>query len=183
MNELNIVEILTFYGFSTLITLFAIMTIFAKKVLYSLIFAMMVFFCAGGLFFSLNADFNAVVQIALYGVAVPVLVLFAIMFTSEYENNQSFINFSPKFFITVVSSSILFMVLWYIVEYSIHLNKNLLSFFIQQKITAGNFNSVVLIANTLYTDYRLAFIMLAVLLFVVVVGISALNVIKERKRG
>ena len=97
MKEIDIINSIIFYGFAGLIMLFTLLSIFANRILYSLLFAVIAFFCTAGIFFSLGADYNAVVQIALYGIAVPVLFLFAVMFTSRKEDRTVHFSFSPKF--------------------------------------------------------------------------------------
>ena len=130
MNEIDIIKTITFYGFSIFIIIFALLTVFANRILYSLIFAVITFFSVAGIFFSLGADYNAVVQIAVYGVAVPVIFLFAIMFTSKVEDRLYNIALSPRFITTVVSVPALFIILWYFVKLSIHLNSNSLKIII-----------------------------------------------------
>ena len=56
-----------------------------NNIFYSLLSAIIVFFIAGMFFYVLGSEYNAVIQIAIYGVAVPVIHGLAIMFT-EKEN-------------------------------------------------------------------------------------------------
>ena len=81
--EIDILKTLIFYGFAGAIILFALLSVFALRILYSLLAAVCVFFITAGIFFMLGADYNAVIQIAIYGIAIPILFVLAIMFTSD----------------------------------------------------------------------------------------------------
>ncbi len=183
MNELEIINSITFYGFAFLILLFALLSLVANRIVYTLLFAVIAFFCAGGIFFSLGADYNAVVQILIYGVAVPIIFLFAIMFTSNREDKKTYLSFAPRFFIAFCSSAFLFMFLWYSVEFAFHLNEKSMQLFTPVKQEFSSIDQITLIANGLYQNYQAGFILFAVLILITVVGISVLNVIKEKKRG
>ncbi|MBR1680470.1 NADH-quinone oxidoreductase subunit J [bacterium] len=183
MSEAEIIKSITFYGFALLILFFSIMSVFANRILYTLLYSVIAFFCLGGIFFSLGADYNAVVQIAVYGVAVPVIFLFAIMFTSRKENKTVYLSYAPRFFVGFISAALLFMILWYSVEFAVHLNINAGKFLSGRIAEIGDFNSIVSIANGLYVNYQLALILFAFTVLTTVVGISVLNVIRERRNG
>ncbi|MCM1004224.1 MAG: NADH-quinone oxidoreductase subunit J [Candidatus Gastranaerophilales bacterium] len=77
---------IVFYPVSILMILFAIAAIAFRNIFYSLLSAIMVFFLAGVLFYVLGSEYNAVIQIAIYGLAVPVILGLAIMFTNPKNN-------------------------------------------------------------------------------------------------
>ena len=183
MSESEIIKSITFYGFALLILFFSIMSVFANRILYTLLYSVIAFFCLGGIFFSLGADYNAVVQIAVYGVAVPVIFLFAIMFTSRKENKTVYLSYATRCFVGFISAALLFMILWYSVEFAVHLNINAGKFLSGRIAEIGDFNSIVSIANGLYVNYQLALILFAFTVLTTVVGISVLNVIRERRNG
>lgn len=183
MNEVDIIRSITFYGFAVAIIVFAVLTLFARRILYSILFAVITFFCVGGIFFSLGADYNAVVQIIIYGVAIPVLLLFAIMFTSAYESRKINLTFSPRFFVVFLSASLLFMMLWYAVQFALNMSDRVSAIF---NNTLPEFNSLEMfmtMANGLYLTYSLPFILVGLMILFVVVGISTLNVVKEKKHA
>ncbi len=183
MSELEIIKSITFYGFSMLILLFAILALVADNILYSLLFSVVVFFCTGGIFFSLGADYNAVVQIAIYAVAIPILILFSIMFVITDKNNNLNISFSPKFVITFISTGVISLILCYCVKFSTYLNPNSTKFLGTSSLNSNLNDSIINIAKTLYTNYSLSLFIFAVSVVIVVVGISVLNIIKEQKNG
>lgn len=181
MNELEIIKSITFYGFALAIVVFALLTLFARRILYSLLFAVILFFCTGGIFFSLGADYSAVVQIIIYGVAIPVLLLFAIMFTSAYESRKVNLSYSPRFFVGFLSASLLFMMLWYAVQFALGLSDKLGWFFNSDMPKTNSVEMFMAMSNGIYTNYSLPFILIGLLVLFVVVGISTLSVIKEKK--
>ena len=183
MSETEIIKSLIFYGFSGLTLLFALLSVLSKNILYSLLFAVIAFFNVGGLFFSLGADYNAIIQIAIYGIAIPVIILFAIMLTNRNEDSFRNITFSPRFFIALISSALLFMILWYSIAFSMNFNSNILNFFNQEKPILGSYVSIISMANTLYVNYSVPLILFSIIILTVVVGISVLNVIREKNRG
>ncbi|MBQ3310846.1 NADH-quinone oxidoreductase subunit J [bacterium] len=182
MTETEIIKSITFYGFAIFSLLFAILSIISNNVVYSLLYALIVFFSAGGIFFSVGADYNAVVQIAIYGTAIPILFLFAIMFTSFKENKTVNLALSPRFFIAFFSSAFLFMVLWYSAKFAININENISKFFIPKLSQINSFELFSAISKGIYVNYQLAFILFAFMIFVVAVGISVLNIAKEKNR-
>ncbi len=183
MNETEIIKSIIFYGFAALVLIFAMLSVLSKNILYSLLFAVIAFFSVGGLFFSLSADYNAVMQIAVYGAAVPIIFLFAIMHTSHIENSSINLSLSPRFFIALISSSLLFMILWYSVKFALNFNKNLIGFFNPSKNIIGSYDSLIAVAKGLYVDYSVSLILFALIILTLVIGISVLNVSREKKRG
>ena len=183
MNETEIINCIVFYGFGILVLLFAILAIMARNVVYSLLCAVISFFGIGGLFFSLNADYNAVVQISIYGTAIPVLFLFAIMLTSRDDNKKLNLTLSARFFLAIISSIVLLMLLWYSIEFAFHFDPNLSEFFNPVKNFVGGYDSIIAIANGLFVNYSVALILFAVIILAIVVGISVLNVSREKRRG
>lgn len=183
MNELEIIKSITFYGFSVAILVFALLTLFARRILYSLLYAVIVFFCVGGIFFSLGADYNAVVQIIIYCVAIPVLLLFAIMFTSVYEARKVNLAYTPRFFVAFLSASLLFMMLWYAVKFAVGMSDKLGWLFNSNLPKSNSAEMFMALSNGIYINYSLPFILLGILVLIVVVGISTLNVIKDKKHA
>ena len=71
-----------FYIAAFILILFALLSMFLKNVIYSLLAAVMVFFDAALLFYVLGSEYNAIIQAAIYGLAVPVIIGVSIMFTN-----------------------------------------------------------------------------------------------------
>lgn len=73
---------IVFYPAAIVMILCGIFTIYFKNIMHSLLAAVVVFFLAGMFFYVLGSEYNAVIQIAVYGVAVPVILGVAVMFTN-----------------------------------------------------------------------------------------------------
>lgn len=87
---------IVFYPAAIVIILFAVLTITFKNIFYSLLSAIVVFFLAGMFFYVLGSEYNAVIQLAIYGVAVPVILGVAIMFTNLKDKNKEKISTFKK---------------------------------------------------------------------------------------
>lgn len=70
---------LAFYGFSALLVLSALAVIFARNPVHSVLFLILAFFNAAGLFVLLGAEFLAMILVIVYVGAVAVLFLFVVM--------------------------------------------------------------------------------------------------------
>ena len=70
---------IAFYVLSAGAILFALLTISRKGAVESALMLVLTFMCLAGLYLTLNAQFLAVVQVAVYAGAIMVLVLFVIM--------------------------------------------------------------------------------------------------------
>lgn len=92
---------LAFYGFATLLTLSALAVIFARNPVHSVLFLILAFFNAAGLFILLGAEFIAMILVIVYVGAVAVLFLFVVMMLRISPQTQrpifSLINFRKAF--------------------------------------------------------------------------------------
>src|ERR1700743_3762079 len=70
---------LAFYFFSAILILSAVMVIGAKNPVHSVLFLILAFFNAVGLFVLLGAEFLAMILVVVYVGAVAVLFLFVVM--------------------------------------------------------------------------------------------------------
>ena len=77
---------LIFYPTAILMIIFAILSLKLRNIFYSLLSAIMLFFIVGLIFYLLGSEYNAVIQLAIYGVAVPIVLGLAIMFTDLKQN-------------------------------------------------------------------------------------------------
>ena len=69
-----------FYTASVIIVLFALISVCFKDVIKSLLAAIIVFFAGALFFYVLGSEYNAIIQAAVYGLAVPVIIGVSIMF-------------------------------------------------------------------------------------------------------
>jgi NADH-quinone oxidoreductase subunit J len=73
------IQALSFYGFSTILVLSALAVVFSKNPVHSVLFLILAFFDAAGLFVLLGAEFLAMLLVVVYVGAVAVLFLFVVM--------------------------------------------------------------------------------------------------------
>lgn len=178
--EIDILKSLIFYGFAGAIILFAVLSIFSFRILYSLLSAVCVFFATAGIYFLLGADYNAVIQIAIYGIAIPILFVLAIMFTADKLDKKTYITFKPRFFFSFLGIGVLFLSLIYLLATSLNLTSN--SGWIMQKQTMfiNKYQMFKALSDGFFINYVFSFELFSILLLIVVVGISTLNLIKEK---
>jgi NADH-quinone oxidoreductase subunit J len=74
-----IVQALAFYLFAAILTLSALMVITARNPVHSVLFLILAFFNAAGLFVMLGAEFVGLILVIVYVGAVAVLFLFVVM--------------------------------------------------------------------------------------------------------
>ncbi len=73
------VEALVFYIFATILLISSFLVITAKNQVYAVLFLILAFFNAAGLFILLGAEFLAMILVVVYVGAVAVLFLFVVM--------------------------------------------------------------------------------------------------------
>ena len=166
-----------FYIASVGIILFALLSLFAKNVIYSLLWAILVFFFGAVIFFILGSEYNAIIQAAVYGLAVPVIIGVSIMFRGKPKKDESD---TKKFilpYITIMSAGIFVLAFVYLIMMSLVMMPDTFNLMDTAHITA--FDNISAFANGIFVDYVWAFELVSLLLLIVIAGISML----ERRRG
>ncbi len=77
-----------FILFSAMIIVFSILTVTSRKILRAAVYLLFVLVSTAGLYFMLNYQFLAAVQLTLYAGGIVVLIIFSILLTSHI--NQKF---------------------------------------------------------------------------------------------
>lgn len=72
-----------FVLFSAMIVVFSIMTVTSRKILRAAVYLLFVLVSTAGLYFMLNYQFLAAVQLTLYAGGIVVLIIFSILLTSH----------------------------------------------------------------------------------------------------
>jgi NADH-quinone oxidoreductase subunit J len=72
-----------FILFSGMITVFSILTVTSRKILRAAVYLLLVLVSTSGLYFMLNYQFLAAVQLTLYAGGIVVLIIFSILLTSH----------------------------------------------------------------------------------------------------
>lgn len=178
--EIDILKSLIFYGFAGAIILFALLSVFSFRILYALLSAVCVFFATAGIYFILGADYNAVIQITVYGIAIPILFVLAIMFTAEKLDKKIYLTLKPRFFFSFLGLGVLFLSLIYLIVISLSLNSNSAWIMLKQTMFINKYQMFTALSEGFFVNYVFAFELFSILLLIVVVGISTLNLIREK---
>ena len=180
MSNIEVLKTLIFYGFAGCIILFSVLSIFANRILYSLISAVIVFFTSAGIYFLLGADYNAVIQIAIYGVAIPILFVLAIMFTADKQDKKVYLAFGPRFYLTFLSLGVLFLSIIYLFATVFSLSSGVNWLVQKQTLVVNKYQMFNALSDGFFVNYVFAFELFSLLLLIVVVGLSTFNLIKEK---
>ncbi len=76
-------NVLMFYLFAGIILTFSVLTITSRKMLRAAVYLLFVLVATSGLYFLLNYQFLAAVQLTLYAGGIVVLIIFSILLTSH----------------------------------------------------------------------------------------------------
>jgi len=156
-----------FYISSFLIIIFSMLALFMKNVIYSLLCAIMVFFSASIIFYNLGSEYNAIIQAAIYGFAVPVIIGISIMFTTgkKIDKKESLMPFLTVFF-----SLLFIMAFVYVIMISNAMIPN--SFRLMNIQQFNSYDVLSEFARGIFIDYVWAFELLSLLLTVVIAGLT-----------
>ncbi len=76
-------EVVLFYILAGMILIFSVLTVTSRRILRAAVYLLFVLIAAAGLFFVLQFEFLAAVQLTLYAGGIIVLIIFSIMLTSH----------------------------------------------------------------------------------------------------
>lgn len=77
---------LMFYLFSGMILLFSVLTVTSRRILRAATYLLFVLISTAGIYFMLNYQFLAAVQLTLYAGGIVVLIIFSILLTSHINH-------------------------------------------------------------------------------------------------
>ena len=162
-----------FYAASALIMIFTLVTLVNKNVIYSLLASIIVFFTGAIFFYILGSEYNAIIQAAIYGLAVPVLIGLSIMFISEKTENKKL----EKIGLTTLIFSMIFVFIFAdILIFSISKFPQTFSF--TELAQVNPYDVLSSFAGGIFIDYVWAFELLSLLLTIVIAGLTIF-----RKKG
>ena len=168
---------ITFYIFSLVAVLSALMVISARNPVHSVLFLILSFVNASGLFVLLGAEFLAMILVVVYVGAVAVLFLFVVMmldinFVKLREGFLQYLPFGALLgIVLIIELGILFLTKSF--------SENSLSKFIESPVM-NDVENTKLIGQVLYTDYFYLFQISGLILLVAMVGSITLTL---RDRG
>ena len=168
---------ITFYVFSLVAVLSALMVISARNPVHSVLFLILSFVNAAGLFVLLGAEFLAMILVVVYVGAVAVLFLFVVMmldinFVKLREGFLQYLPFGALLgIVLIIELGILFLTKSF--------SENSLSKFVELPII-NEVENTKLIGQVLYTNYFYLFQISGLILLVAMVGSITLTL---RDRG
>ena len=144
-------SLLSFYLFSTVILLSSLMVISSKNPVHSVLFLILTFFNAAGLFVILHAEFLAMILIIVYVGAVAVLFLFVVMmldvnFVKSKENVLQYMPFGIFIGAVFICELIIVLINTRLDLANIQILANPFSNF-------SNMTNTQALGSVLYTDY------------------------------
>jgi len=167
-----IIQALAFYLFAGILSLSALAVITARNPVHSVLFLILAFFNAAGLFILLGAEFIAMILVIVYVGAVAVLFLFVVMMLD--------INFSDmrKGAMQYVPVGLAIGIVLLVELGILYQTWNLESISIAPAIATPNINEITnteLIGANLYTAYVFPFQIAGLILFVAMIGAIVLT--------
>ena len=161
---------IVFYPISILLIVFVISSICLKNIFYSLLCAIAAFFVTGLLFYVLGSEYNAIIHIAIYGVAVPIILGLAIMFTDfNRKTEKKLANNGLKYSI-ILTAGIFILGLVYLIMTSLVIIPT--GFNVVETFDMNSLQVISSIASAIFVKYVWAFELVSVILTIIVVGIS-----------
>lgn len=171
-------SLLSFYIFSAAMLLSSLMVISSRNPVHSVLFLILAFFNAAGLFVILHAEFLAMILIIVYVGAVAVLFLFVVMMLDfrislDKSNILQYMPIGIFVGLVFISELVIVLVNTKLDLENIQILSNPLSNF-------GGLTNTEAIGSILYTDYVLYFQVSGIILLVAMVG-SIVLTLRDRE--
>jgi NADH-quinone oxidoreductase subunit J len=172
------ISLLTFYLFSAILLLSSLMVISTKNPVHSVLFLILAFLNAAGIFVILHAEFLAMILIIVYVGAVAVLFLFVVMMLDfktslEKDNILQYMPIGLLIGLVFIAELVIVLINTRLDLSNIQILTNPLGNFMDQSNTEA-------IGSILYTNYVLYFQLSGVILLVAMVG-SIVLTLRDRE--
>lgn len=165
-----------FYLFSFILLSSSLMVVATRNMVYSVMFLILCFVSAAGLFILVGAEFLAMLLVVVYVGAIAVLFLFVVMMLNVdiVKAKEKANKYLP---ILIMTGIVLFVEIVLISKFSTLKVYDTTSLYaIDPTIT--NINAI---GNVLYTDFIIPFQLAGAILFVAMIGAIALTLKEENK--
>jgi len=155
-------EQILFYILAAIIIIFAVAAVNSRKILHAVIYLLFVLVSISGIYFLINYNFLAALQLAIYAGGVIVLIIFSVMLTHNIDHKLETASITSK--IIAGTLSIVGMVTTLYAIYTYHFN------------TVKNFNTIEVsdIGTKLLSyqrgGYVLPFEVISILLLAILIG-------------
>ncbi len=171
-----IIQALAFYAFAAVTIAAGVLVISVRNPVHSVLFLILAFFSAAGLFVLLGAEFLAMILIIVYVGAVAVLFLCVVMMLdiNFVELRQGFLRYLPVgglIGLLLLVELVLMFGAWVFAPESAN---------VAQAPTPGNLSNTAALGALLYTRYVYAFQAAGMILLVAMIGAIVLT-LRERK--
>ena len=166
-----ILQALAFYLFSAILILSAVMVIGAKNPVHSVLFLILAFFNAAGLFVLLGAEFLAMILVIVYVGAVAVLFLFVVMmldvdFAELKKGSLQYLPFGALIGLILVAELVMVGTVWVLKPAAVAAKAS---------ATPANLSNTEALGRILYTDYVYYFQIAGLVLLVAMIGAIVLT--------
>ncbi len=111
-----------FLIFSAIIVIFSVLTVTSRRILRAAVYLLFVLVATGGLYFMLNYQFLAAVQLALYAGGIVVLIIFSVLLTSHIGHRFEKIEWKKSAFTALAVIAGAFMTIMTILNHSFPAN-------------------------------------------------------------
>lgn len=157
---------------SFMVIFFALLVVFSKNPVHSVLYLVLTFFCIAGHYLLLNAQFLAIVHIAVYSGAIMVLFLFVIMLMNLNEESEPKRTNISKF-IGVLVGGLLLLVLVGVLRSSEEM----------QIVHVGHSEAGLMknLGHVLFNEFLFPFEIVSILLLSALVGAIMLGKKEEKK--
>ena len=150
-----------FYFISFVAVLSALMVVFSRNPVYSVLYLIITFFCIAGHYVLLNAQFLAVVHVIVYAGAIMVLFLYVIMLLNLNQETEP-----HKSTLVKIAAAICAGLLMIVLIGSLKGTEQML----QQQTTDASIGVVKNLGKVMLTEFLLPFEITSVLLLAAMVG-------------
>ena len=159
-------EAILFYVFAAVMVISSLMVVFRKNPVHSALFLVLTFFCLGGVYLLLNAQFIAAVQVIVYAGAIMVLFLFVIMLLNLEGEAASKSGHGLQKFSALILSVVLAVSLGSIMTERVLTGEK--GAYSLEKVNAIGNSEVI--GKLLFTDFLLPFEITSILLLAAIIG-------------
>jgi NADH-quinone oxidoreductase subunit J len=161
-------EQVIFFVLAAVAAFSAVMMIFQRNPVNSALYLILNFFCLGGLYLSLNAQFIAMVQVLVYAGAIMVLFLFVIMLLNLGDDKSLREHLGIRTYVGIGFSIALAVELLYL--FGVQSRNSVL----QQSPAAAEMGTVEYVGKVLFSKFLFPFEVTSLLLLAAIVGVVVL---------
>ena len=166
-----IVQELIFYAFSLVLVFASVAVITVRNPIYAVLFLVLTFFTAAGIWMLLEAEFLAIILIVVYVGAVMVLFLFVVMMLdiNLVPFKEGFTRYLPVAVLVAIAMAVeLLMMMWSRGRFGVEM-------FPMPMPNPADYSNTRELGELLYTNYLLPFEVAGVILLVAIIAAVALT--------